>query len=66
MCSVTFNPVCDACANRQYVDQLKASRDELAAASKTDGSISALTTLEKRALLTQKASIEKMTTEARR
>lgn len=66
MCSVTFNSVCDACTNRQYVDQLKASRDELAAASKTDGSNAALTTLEKRALLTQKASIEKMATEARR
>lgn len=59
-------PVCDACANRKFVDQLKASRDELAAASKTDGSDAALATLEKRSLLTQKASIEKMAAEARR
>ncbi|CAM9421502.1 unnamed protein product [Ectocarpus fasciculatus] len=51
---------------REYADQLKASRDELAAASKSDIGSAALTTAEKRALLTQKASIEKMATQARR
>lgn len=52
--------------DREYADQLKASRDELAAASKTEVGSAALNTLEKRALLTQKASMEKMATEARR
>eukprot|EP00903_Cladosiphon_okamuranus_P014632 g13568.t1 len=51
---------------REYADQLKASRDELAAASKTEVGSATLHTLEKRALLTQKASMEKMATEARR
>lgn len=57
---------CDAWPGREYADQLKASRDELAAASKTEVGSAALNTLEKRALLTQKASMEKMATEARR
>ncbi|CAM9242814.1 unnamed protein product, partial [Hapterophycus canaliculatus] len=51
---------------REYADQLKASRDELAAASKTEFASATLTTLEKRAFLTQKAFIEKIATEARR
>eukprot|EP00752_Nemacystus_decipiens_P011881 g10535.t1 len=51
---------------REYADQLKASRDELAAASKTEIGSAALNTPEKRALLTQKASMEKMAAEARR
>lgn len=58
--------MCDACTDREYADQLKASRDELAAVSKTEVGSAALTTLEKRALLTQKASMEKMVTDARR
>ena len=57
---------CDGWLNREYADQLKASRDELAAASKTEVGSAALNTSEKRALLTQKASMEKMATEARR
>lgn len=51
---------------REYADQLKASRDELAAASKTEAVSATLSTVEKRAFLTQKAFIEKMATEARR
>ncbi|CBN74280.1 conserved unknown protein [Ectocarpus siliculosus] len=51
---------------REYADRLKASRDELAAASKSEIGTAALATAEKRALLTQKASIEKMATQARR
>lgn len=56
----------DEWPDREYADQLKASRDELAAASKTEVGSAALNTSEKRALLTQKASMEKMATEARR
>ncbi|CAN0002365.1 unnamed protein product [Scytosiphon promiscuus] len=51
---------------REYADQLKASRDELAAASKIEVVSATLSTSEKRAFLTQKALIEKMATECRR
>ncbi len=70
---ITFVLWCDCCVlydscttHREYADQLKASRDELAAVSKAEVGSAALTTLEKRTLLTQKASLEKMATEARR
>lgn len=62
-----LNVLCDSCtAHREYADQLKTSRDELAAASRAEVGSATLTTLEKRTLLTQKASLEKMATETRR
>lgn len=52
---------------REYAERLKASRDELASAAATaEVSSTGLTNLEKQALLTQKASVERMTTETRR
>lgn len=51
---------------REYAEQLKTSRDELAAASTQDDNGGALSSAEKRSLLAQKASIERMATETRR
>ena len=66
MSSVEINAVRDEWPDREYADQLKASRDELAATSKTEVGSAASNTAEKQALLTQKASMLKMATAARR
>ena len=59
--------MCARCLNdREYAEQLKSSRDELATASNTDVDSSAAAYAEKRTLLTQKASMQRMATETRR
>ncbi|CAM9412038.1 unnamed protein product [Ascophyllum nodosum] len=51
---------------RDYAEQLRSTRDALAAAANTGAGGSGLTNLERRALLTQRASLQRMATETRR
>lgn len=51
---------------REYAEQLKSSRDKLAAAATTGAGEAASTNAEKRTLLTQKASIQRLEAETRR